>query len=163
MAPKLYCRPQERSEPIPRWTLSGHSHMGDNLNYRPNRTLAPLLATAAILLMGTAFCIAIIFAFGEAKPIPVAIAIGSAIGFGILMWLLRDKPTAEKRNWFAWVSRKKDHAEQDAYRVAVIRHKHNYGDNRPPTLDELRELKDPTRTWVPHSQRSTRRDSSSLE
>lgn len=127
--------------------------MGDDLRYRPNRMIAPLMATAAILLMGTAFCVALIFAFGEAKPVPVAIAVGSAVGFGILLWLLRDRPTAEKRGWFAWIKRRGAQDEQDFFRVAMIRRQQKFGDNRPPTLDELREIKDPTRTWVPRSQR----------
>lgn len=123
--------------------------MGDDIRYRPSRVLAPLLASAAILLMGTAFCVAIILAFGEAKPVPVAIAVGSGLGVGILLWLLRDRPTAEKRGWFAWIAGRKPVDEQELYRVAVIRHKHGLGERRPPTLEELREIKDPTRTWVP--------------
>ena len=57
--------------------------MGEDLKYRPNRVIAPLLATAVMLLLGTAFCVAIILAFGEAKPIPVAIAVGVVLLGGI--------------------------------------------------------------------------------
>ncbi|MFV0442527.1 MAG: hypothetical protein ACK5Q5_03045 [Planctomycetaceae bacterium] len=127
--------------------------MGDDLRYRPSRSVAPLMAAAFVLLMGTAFCVALLMAFDGGSPIPVAIAVGSAVGFGLLMWLLRDRPEAGKRNWFAWVNRRGQDAEQAMYRVAVIRHKHSLGDKRPPTLDELRELKDPTRTWVPRRDR----------
>ena len=127
--------------------------MGDNLQFRPNRMIAPLMATAVILLLGTAFCVAIILAFGEARPVPIGIAIGSAVGFAVLMWSLRDKPEARKRRWFAWLTRRPGDDERKFYRVAALQRRLEYGKNKPPTLEQLRELKDPTRTWVPAKDR----------
>jgi hypothetical protein len=123
--------------------------MGDEIRFRPSRMIAPLLATAVILLLGTAFCIAIVLAFGEAKPVPIAVASGSMLAFALLLWSWRDRPRAEKRGWFTWVMSRNRSGEQASYKLAVIRSKHHYGQNRPPTLESLRELKDPTRTWVP--------------
>ena len=128
--------------------------MKDPLQIRPSRVLAPLLATAAILLMGTAFVVAIILGFGEAKPIPIAIAVGCGFTVGLLLWLLRDKPEAKQRHWFAWVSSRRGVPEPPAYRLAIIRQKLEFGKKQPPTLEELREMKDPTRTWVPHRSRN---------
>ena len=132
--------------------------MGDDLHFRPNRMIAPLMATAVILLLGTAFCVAIILAFGEARPLPIAIAVGSAATFALIIWSLRDKPEARKRQWFGWLARREQDHERKLYRVAAVQRKLEYGKNQPPTLEQLRELKDPTRTWVPAQKRSSPSD-----
>lgn len=124
--------------------------MKDHIPVRPSKMIAPLLATAIILLIGTAFCIAILLAFGEGKPLPIAVAIGSALLFGMLLWSWRDRPQAEKRGLIAWMLQRNQQPELASYRLGVIRHKQEYGRNQPPTVEQLRDLKDPTRTWVPH-------------
>jgi hypothetical protein len=67
----------------------------------------------------------------------------------MMLWSWRDRPQAEQRGLFAWLLQRRRTPEQSSYRLAVIRHKHQYGQNEPPTLERLRENRDPTRTWVP--------------
>ncbi len=123
--------------------------MGDDLRFRPSRMVAPLLATLITLVLGTAFCIVIVLGAGEARPGPILVAVGGALGFGLMLWSWRDRPQANQRNLFGWMISRRHRAEQSSYRLSVIRHKHQYGQNQPPTLDQIREIKDPTRTWVP--------------
>lgn len=123
--------------------------MGKEIRIRPSKMIAPLLATAVILLLGTSFCIAIVLSFGEARPVPIAVASASALAFALLLWSWRDRPQAEQRGLFAWMRNRRRAAEPGTYRLGVIRRKQEFGQRQPPTLEELRELKDPTRTWVP--------------
>lgn len=130
--------------------------MGDDLRFRPDRMIAPLMATAIVLLGGTASCIAIVLVFGEAKPVLVGIAIACALGFGLILWSLRDRPANQQRSLFAWVLQRRSPPEHVSYRLMVIRQKLRYGENQPPTLEKLREQQDATRTWVPSRSREPR-------
>jgi hypothetical protein len=126
------------------------------LAIQPDRRAAPLIATAFVLLGGAAACLGIIFAFGEAKPVPIAIACGSIVGLAVVLWLLRDKPEAKQRHWFSWVLARNARPARSSYRPKAAPQAQQFGTNRPPTVEEVRELKSDLRTWVPSQTRAAR-------
>jgi hypothetical protein len=123
--------------------------MMDHIPVKPSRSIAPLLATCLVLLGGVTSCIAIIFAFGDARPVPIAIALACVLGVGLMLWLFRDKPEAKGRSMYSWLSRRDKRVQTEYALKKVQRTLEEYGQRQPPTLEELRELRDDTRTWVP--------------
>jgi hypothetical protein len=115
-----------------------------------------LIATAFVLLGGLAACIGITFAFGQARPVPIAIACGSMIGLAAVLWLLREKPEAQRRHWFGWVFDRHARPARTTYNLKAAPHACEYGTNRPPTAEEVRELKSDLKTWVPSQTRAGR-------
>jgi hypothetical protein len=76
-------------------------------------------------------------------------AIAGSLFTLLVVWLLRDRPEGSLRESFAWLSRKPAEAPVD-YEPKVKRAERvRYGTNRPPTAEELRDLKDGDRNWVP--------------
>lgn len=130
--------------------------MGDPLPFKPDRNFAPLLATFLVLVGGVTVCLGIMFAAGEASPMPAAVAVGFGVAMGMLLWSLREKPVVQRRSWFAWVSHGRGRKQRTTYELRILHPRVQYGQNRPPTLEELREMQDATRTWVPASGRSSR-------
>ncbi len=130
--------------------------MGDPLQFRPDRNFAPLLATAIVLVGGVVVCVGIMLAAGEVKPVPVALAVGFGVAMGMVLWSLREKPVVQRRSWFAWVAHGRGRKQRTTYELRILHPRKQYGQNRPPTLEELREMQDATRTWVPSGGRSLR-------
>lgn len=78
----------------------------------------------------------------------VGVIAGSIVTL-LLIWLLRDRPDGTLRDSFAWLSRKPAEASVD-YEPQLKQVKRvRYGTNRPPTAEELRDLKEGDRNWVP--------------
>lgn len=132
--------------------------MSDPLQIKPDRNFAPLLATSVVLLGGVTVCLGIMYGSGgDVQPLPVAITVGVGLGMGILLWSLRDRPQAQRRSWFAWVGFGQSRKQRLSYEMRIVHPKVTYGDKQPPTLEELREIQDATRTWVPAAGRTNRR------
>ncbi len=141
-----------------RWIESREKRLPGNLQPGPNRNFAPLLATFCVLVGGVIACAAIVLAAGEFHPRPILIAAGSMVGLIILIWLLRDRPEARKRDWYAWVKHRNARPARSVYEIRKTRAPVEYGTNAPPTLDDLREARENIKTWVPSNSRLTRRD-----
>lgn len=128
--------------------------MADPLGQRPNRNIAPFLA-AMVLLGGVGACVGIMLISGETGPAPIGVAVGGAFAFGLLLWSLRDRPVAQQRSWYSWVFHR-PRQRHVSVEVRSIRPRAQFGTNQPPTLEQLKQLKDDTRTWVPSQGRGGR-------
>jgi hypothetical protein len=88
-------------------------------------------------------------AFPRNTGIVWLVAIAGFIFTLMMVWLLRDRPTGSLRESFAWLSRKPAEAPLDYEPKAKRPERVRYGTNRPPTAEELRDMKDGDRNWVP--------------
>jgi hypothetical protein len=118
--------------------------------FRSSRNSGGVFASTVVL---TLFTFGVIVAGSAAFPrqpgMVWLIAIGGAILSLLIVWLLRDRPDGSLRDSFAWLSRKPREASID-YQPQVKRpDRVRYGTNRPPTAEELRDMKEGDRNWVP--------------
>jgi len=77
------------------------------------------------------------------------VAIAGSIFTLLMVWLLRDRPNGSLRDSFAWLSRKPVDGQVDYEPQVKHAGRVRYGTNRPPTAEEVRDLKDGDRNWVP--------------
>ena len=118
---------------------------------------AAWLATCFTLAGGTLACLTLAILFLEEPLLPLVRIVGISAVLSLVFWLLRTRHENRSRvGLIAWLIRAQDSANHVvAMRVskkptAVPVH---YGTNTPPSAEELRELADDTRTWVPRETR----------
>lgn len=135
--------------------------------YRSDRNSGGLLASTIVLTIGFLACLFIgVVAYPRQPVVPIVISGGLVSFFLLFVWMFRDRPAVSQRDRFRWLSRKKDAmpgADYEPRRIeSADSRPQQYGTQRPPTLDEIRELKDSDRNWVPSntsgSRRSLKRD-----
>jgi hypothetical protein len=117
-----------------------------------------LLASWFTLIGGTFCCVFILLASSADKRQVLLVLIGAAVAATVLPWLFRDR----KRDGGAWLWRRK--TRKTRYRLSrkvEVEHPINVVPNRPPTAQELREMKSLNNTWVPRSDASGGRRSDS--
>jgi hypothetical protein len=119
------------------------------LQFRSDRRAATLLATAVVLLGGLSCCIAILLVFAEGRAVPLTIAIGSTIALMILIWAIRERTESRQKHWFAWVFHRGARPARVVYEARKLSPEPHCGANSPPTLEQVRELKENVNTWVP--------------
>lgn len=118
----------------------------------PGRSAAGWLATCLVVLGGSLGCLVIIFA-GASDPVPGLVGFAGAFTcLLLLLWLLREKPKNEVRTQhMLWLFRREPPAPRTQY--AVRRQPPSQQPaghaNRPPTADEVRQLKDDPHNWIP--------------
>jgi hypothetical protein len=128
------------------------------LQFRSDRRAATLLATAVVLLGGLSSCIAILLVFAEGRAVPLTIAIGSSIALAILIWAIRERTESRQKQWFAWVFHRGARPARVVYEARKLSPGQQREGNGPPTLEQLREIKQNVNTWVPSNAHLSRRD-----
>lgn len=124
--------------------------MGNKYKYRSDRNSGGLFASTVVLTMAVFGGIMVGSVAYPSDPWTVwGIGIGGAVLILVLVWLLRDRPENTLRESFGWLSRREPEPKVD-YEPKVIRAERvRYGTKRPPTAEEVRDLKDGDRNWVP--------------
>ncbi|QDU37987.1 hypothetical protein Mal4_23060 [Maioricimonas rarisocia] len=132
--------------------------MGSRFDSQPSRVAAPLLATSFVILGGALACTGVVLVFSPDPAVPLMIVGGIAVGLGLLAVLFRERPGGGSRSVMSWVfSRGARPAHMD-YRPVLRKPRwQQYGTNAPPSLAEIRDLKDTDRNWVPSNTRAGRR------
>ena len=123
------------------------------------RTATALLATTYVLLTGLAVCLFIVFTTADRQISPswAATCVAGAIGLWFLCWMLRDRRTnASSLTNVAWLGRREEPVPAAAYKPRRRRSRISDAPagNRPPTVEQLRELSDNVKTWVPSRSRA---------
>lgn len=125
--------------------------MWENFKTRSDRNIGPVVGATMIIMLG-GFCILVIGTLtssGSAET-PALIAISFVLGSLFVLWLLRDRPRSSMRERFSWIGSKRHREGIPEYEPQILRDRPvRYGTKRPPTLDEVRELKDSPTNWVP--------------
>lgn len=132
--------------------------MGNSYKFRSERNAAALFATTVVLTIAV-FGALVVGAIAFPRDPGIVWLLGGG-GFGLallVVLLLRERPEGSLRQQFGWMSRKPPTADVD-YEPRVIRSEPaRFGTNRPPTVEQIRDLKDTDRNWVPSNTPAGRR------
>jgi hypothetical protein len=135
--------------------------MWENMKFRTDRNAGGLLASTIVLTVAFLGALMVaLLAFPRDPRIPWLIGGGIVLFILLFVWLLRDRPANSMRDSFGWLMGRKRVKLYPEYEPRLIKgDPHRYGTNHPPTLDEIREVKDEStsRNWVPSNTRSGRR------
>ncbi|MCA8997242.1 MAG: hypothetical protein KDA80_09650 [Planctomycetaceae bacterium] len=125
--------------------------MAGNHGIRPDKRSGPLLASALVVFLG-GLGVAIIMAAGGADPAAGLTIFGAGLGLIFCLALLgRAVPSTTLSDLYGWVTSKDSRPAVDYEPRAVGQRRHEYGTNRPPTAEEVREMKESPNCWVPNS------------
>lgn len=125
-------------------------------NRNSGRDAVSWLATGFVFFLGVLFCGFITLAFSNEPHKPVLIISAVLLGFAIVIFGLREKPTGgeneDQPRWFGWFRKRR---ETMSFKVARRRRRLKivqFGTNTPPTAEQIREIKevsDGMKNWVP--------------
>ena len=127
------------------------------------RTAVSALATAAVVVGGLTVLIFLVMA-GADRPGPIlGTLLGTGLTLGVIFWLLRDRSESAAGSPKLWKFSHRKKPEQEREIVLIRRDDDGadpLGNNEPPTLETIRDLRDHGSTWVPNQVgRDTRRSS----
>lgn len=117
--------------------------------HQRTRITGPLIGATVVLIFGALGC-SIMMAAAGSDPIAALgiFFIGLAL-IGMMLWLLRATPEMGA-SMYDWVKSRRSRPAPLAYepelRAAASK---RFGTNAPPTIDQVRDLKDGLNTWVP--------------
>lgn len=130
--------------------------MAGQFDSGPNRYAGSLFASALVLFVG-AVGGAGLFAAAGGDPLAALLVAGSGLGLlPLLAWLARSSGGTSAAA-YKWVFSREARPPQEytpTRRRSTARH---CGTNQPPTVDEVRELKEGLRNWVPSNTPGRRR------
>jgi hypothetical protein len=115
------------------------------------RFAAGLFAATVVMTGGLGVCLMITFLFASDSWIPWT-AIGSGFLFLCLMlWLLSDSPQRRVKDTNLYTVRKEQADEYvESFRPRRRGRRHaEFGTNKPPSADDLRQLKEDSNVWYP--------------
>jgi hypothetical protein len=137
--------------------------MSGEFDKPPSRVTGPLLAATIVLFLGT-FGAAAIIAGGGGDPLTALVTFGGGLMFILCAGWLLGRTGATSTSIYQWVFSREARPQYDyTPKPRSARHR-EFGTNHPPTVDEIREMKDGLRNWVPSNtpnRRSSLRDSDS--
>ena len=133
--------------------------MWENYKSRSDRNVGPILGATIIIMLG-GFCILMVGTLTTSgnSEVPAIIAVSFVLGSLFILWLLRDRPRSTMRERFSWIGSKRHREAIPEYQPKIVRERPvRYGTKQPPTLDEVRDLKDSPTNWVPSNAVSGRK------
>jgi len=111
------------------------------------------LATSAVVVGGTVVLVFVIVA-GADKPGPYLAAVAGGVAvLGLVLYLLRTRPSQEQGRTRPWWQFWKRAAVEKEPKLVVRRREHQtIGPEtmQPPTAEHIRDLKEHGSTWVPN-------------
>jgi hypothetical protein len=123
--------------------------MNSQFDSRPNPQTGPILASSLVLLLGAVGAAAII-AFSERGSSQAVLLLSGAILVPMsVLFLLRSRPQNLVAEKFRWLGSREQQPQLD-YLPEAMRQRRRYGTNAPPSVSEVRELKDGLKNWVPN-------------
>jgi hypothetical protein len=121
------------------------------------RYAAGLFASTVVMTGGLGVCLSIAFLFASDTWIPWA-AIGSGVAFLCLMiWLLTESPLRRAKDSNLYTAQKQQAAEYvESFRPRRRRRQGHveFGTNKPPSADDLRQIKEDSNVWYPSERRA---------
>lgn len=121
-----------------------------------SRLAGPMLASGLVFLLG-ALGTAFIASAGGGNPLIGGVILGGGLLAFVLFWLILSLLFRSATGGaYRWVFSKQSRPELPYEPQRRKTRQDSYGTNRPPSADELRELKDSPRTWIPSNSRRRR-------
>lgn len=118
---------------------------------------AAWLATWFVMCGGIGACLFIALSAGDGLLRPLLLLGGGGLALAAVLWLLREprKKKGESKLRFL-LARHRSESRRTAYRWSRRTSTRSEEQNRPPTLEEIRDLSSSTNTWVPSENRDRR-------
>lgn len=135
--------------------------MTGEIDKGPSRRAGPLLAAAIVLFLG-AFGAAAIIAGGGGDPLLVLLTFGGGLAAIVCFGWLLGRAGSASTAVYRWVFSREARPAYDYSPKPRSAQCKQFGTNRPPTANEVRELKEGLRNWVPSNtpnRRNSVRDS----
>lgn len=121
-----------------------------------HKTAGSILASALVGLMG-ALGIAFIVAGGGGDPVLALMILGGILLLMmVIIWLLTRITSVSAKDCYNWVFSKGARPADDYTPKRRATRRDTYGNNRPTTAEDVKELKDDLRNWVPSNTSSSR-------
>ncbi len=121
------------------------------------RYAAGLFAATVVMTGGLGVCLGITFLFASDTWIPWA-AIGCGVVFiCVTFWLLTDSPERRAHDTNFYTVRKEQADEYvESFRPRRRRRRGHveFGTNKPPSADDLRQIKEDSNVWFPSDRRA---------
>lgn len=133
--------------------------MWENFKYRSDRNIGPIVGASIVIMMG-GFCVLVVgtLTYSGDAQVPIIAAVSFVVGALLVLWLVQDRPKSTMRERFSWIGSKRHREGIPEYEPQIIRERPvRYGTKRPPTLDEVRDLKGSPTNWVPSNAVSGRK------
>jgi hypothetical protein len=122
--------------------------ISQDMEKRPSRIAGPLLASMLVVLYG-AIGAAVLIAGGGGNPLTALLILGGVlILFGLFAYFIQSIPRSPMDSAYSWI-RSRQARPDDLYLPKIRRSRQHYGENAPPTVDDVRELKEGLNNWVP--------------
>lgn len=121
-----------------------------------NKVAGSILASTLVFLIG-ALGIAVVTAAGGGDPVWTLIVVGGAVViFLLLSWLLKQASITSARACYSWVFSKNARPQADYEPRKRTQRGKRYGEQRPASADDVRDLKDDARNWIPSNTKAGR-------
>ncbi len=119
------------------------------------RYAAGLFAATVCVTAGVGFCLTMSFVFAPDAWQPLALIAGGVVGLVVIIRLLMDRPLRKERNSNCyWAQREWLSQYVESFRPNLRRRiAREFGTNRPPTPEGLREIKENSNVWHPSDRR----------
>ncbi|MEW4488745.1 hypothetical protein AB1L42_11715 [Thalassoglobus sp. JC818] len=117
-----------------------------NSSGKPNGSI---LASTFVLLTGAIGLLFVIAVTGGDPYTSIISGVITFVGLCLLVFLIRATSSLSPKNVYNWVFSKQARPEAEYQPRRAREASRSYGDNRPPNAEELRDMKDGLRNWVP--------------
>jgi hypothetical protein len=120
------------------------------------RYAAGLFAATVVVTIGAGLCLFMSLAFAPDMVQPLAIIAGGVLGLILMIWLLTARPVRRASNAnLLLAQRAKTDGYVESFRPKLRRpEQRGYGTNRPPSADDLKQIKEDTNAWFPSERRA---------
>jgi hypothetical protein len=120
------------------------------------RLAAGLFAATVVMTGGLGVCLMITFLFASGSWVPW-VAIGCGVVFlCVMLWLLNDSPQRRAKDTNLYGVRKEqanEYVESFRPRRRGRRGQVDFGTNKPPSADDVRQIKEDSNVWFPSDRR----------
>ncbi len=120
------------------------------------RFAAGLFAATVVLTSGLGVCLMISFLFAPDAWWPLLLIVGGVATLSMTLWLFSDPPLRRAKDTNLYGVRKElvdDYVE--SFRPRQRRQKgREPGTNKPPSVDDLRQIKEDSNAWYPSEKRA---------
>ncbi len=114
------------------------------------------MAAAFVGLFGALGVAFVAAASGGDPVITLGVILGGVCGFLVVLWLLSNSASVSPRACYNWVFSKNVRPKADYEPRRKIAKREKYGTQTPASAEEVRDLKDGLRNWVPSNTRDGR-------
>jgi hypothetical protein len=122
------------------------------------RYAAGLFAATVVMTTGLGVCLMVTFVFAPDAWWPLVLIVGGVAALSMTLWLFSDSPlrTAKDSNLYRVRKELADDYVQSFRPRHRRRPSRELGTNRPPSVDDLRQIKEDSNAWYPSRQRVER-------